>query len=147
MNLQFCKELAKKEWWSKNPIPPNFFLCQLVDLLGIISSKSRIFFFLLRQNLIFQTLSSVCMFTRLRKKNEGNFRVTACMIKTRSLSKWSHLLEISKGATIRFKIWSNTQHQCFWEDWQYLGILGALRGLTLLNSAQLLDSAWLLSLA
>ena len=39
-----------------------------------------------------------------KEKNEGNFRVTACMIKTRSLSKWSHLLEISKGGTIRFKI-------------------------------------------
>ena len=61
---------------------------------------SRIFF--LRQNLIFQPL---CLHVySFKEKNEGNFRVTACMIKTRSLSKWSHLLEISKGGTIRFKI-------------------------------------------
>ena len=77
-----------------------------------IFKKQNIFF--LRQNLIFQPL---CLHVySFKEKNEGNFRVTACMIKTRSLSKWSHLLEISKGGTIRFKIGLvyaiDIQHQC-----------------------------------
>ena len=99
----FVRNWQRKSDKAKTPYPLIFFYASLWIFLDLRKRMiSRIFF--LRQNLIFQTLSSVCMFTLLRKKNEGNFRVTACMIKTRSLSKWSHLLEISKGGTIRFKI-------------------------------------------
>ena len=107
----FVRNWQRKSDEAKNPIPPNFFMPACESTRYDIFKKQNIFF--LRQNLIFQPL---CLHVySFKEKNEGNFRVTACMIKTRSLSKWSHLLEISKGGTIRFKIWSNTQHQCFWE--------------------------------
>ena len=86
-----------------------------------IFKKQNIFF--LRQNLIFQPL---CLHVySFKEKNEGNFRVTACMIKTRSLSKWSHLLEISKGGTIRFKI--GLLHSISVFEKVQLGNFGALR--------------------
>ena len=108
----FVRNWQRKSDKAKTPYPLIFFYASLWIFLDLRKRMiSRIFF--LRQNLIFLTL---CLHVySFKEKNEGNFRVTACMIKTRSLSKWSHLLEISKGGTIRFKIWSNTQHQCFWE--------------------------------
>ena len=110
----FVRNWQRKSDEAKNPIPPNFFLCQLVNLLRSEEENDK-------QNIFSSTKSHfsnpfLCLHVySFKEKNEGNFRVTACMIKTRSLSKWSHLLEISKGVTIRFKIWSNTQHQCFWK--------------------------------
>ena len=103
-----------------------------------IFKKQNIFF--LRQNLIFQPL---CLHVySFKEKNEGNFRVTACMIKTRSLSKWSHLLEISKGGTIRFEI--GLRHSISVFEKVQLGNFGALRSwlsMSLMENSNLLFSA------
>ena len=63
----FVRNWQRKSDEAKTPYPLIFFYASLWIFLDLRKRMiSRIFF--LRQNLIFQTLSSVCMFTRLRKK-------------------------------------------------------------------------------